>query len=199
MADTTTPKELDDHIRSPFQLNKTREKPLKLVSLSPSLTNHNDITTSTATTSSLPSNDFSPTSVAPAESVESLPSRSSSISSNPFSLNIKKVSTLSNPGSLIGSPVTSPQTSVSGSLASIASRETVAPSNENKVPELHKEIALLKKDLEAKEAKLSSSVKSIKQFWSPELKKERALRKEETEKCSLLKDKYQVSQSQIEV
>ncbi|KAK3722298.1 hypothetical protein QZH41_017751, partial [Actinostola sp. cb2023] len=46
--------------------------------------------------------------------------------------------------------------------------------------------------MEAKEAKLSSSMRSIKMFWSPELKKERAARKSEAEKYTQLKEQFNI-------
>lgn len=53
--------------------------------------------------------------------------------------------------------------------------------------------------LEAKESKLSSSMNSIKTFWSPELKKERALRKDEASKMSMWKEQYRVVQDETQV
>lgn len=53
--------------------------------------------------------------------------------------------------------------------------------------------------LEAKESKLSSSMNSIKTFWSPELKKERALRKDEGTKMSVWKEQYKVVQEETQV
>ena len=53
--------------------------------------------------------------------------------------------------------------------------------------------------LEAKESKLSSSMNSIKTFWSPELKKERALRKDEATKMSVWKEQYGVVQDETQV
>lgn len=53
--------------------------------------------------------------------------------------------------------------------------------------------------LEAKESKLSSSMNSIKTFWSPELKKERALRKDEVSKMSMWKEQYRVVQDETQV
>ncbi|XP_022081370.1 ELKS/Rab6-interacting/CAST family member 1-like isoform X3 [Acanthaster planci] len=50
------------------------------------------------------------------------------------------------------------------------------------------ENASLRQELEAKEAKLASSMNSIKTFWSPELKKERALRKEEAARMQALRE-----------
>ncbi|XP_071961337.1 ELKS/Rab6-interacting/CAST family member 1-like isoform X6 [Antedon mediterranea] len=69
--------------------------------------------------------------------------------------------------------------------------------------EMQRENGILKQDLETKEAKLSSSMNSIKTFWSPELKKERALRKDESNKlvtlkeqcCTSVDEKQQLSRS----
>ncbi|XP_038054549.1 ELKS/Rab6-interacting/CAST family member 1-like isoform X3 [Patiria miniata] len=55
------------------------------------------------------------------------------------------------------------------------------------------ENASLKQELEAKEAKLASSMNSIKTFWSPELKKERALRKEESMRMQVLREQCRTS------
>lgn len=67
--------------------------------------------------------------------------------------------------------------------------------------ELRKENERLSKEMEAKEAKLSSSMRSIKMFWSPELKKERAARKTEAEKYAQLKEQFNVvsKQSQVKI
>lgn len=53
--------------------------------------------------------------------------------------------------------------------------------------------------LEGKESKLSSSMNSIKTFWSPELKKERALRKDEATKMAVWKEQYRVVQEETQV
>lgn len=65
--------------------------------------------------------------------------------------------------------------------------------------ELQTENEHLKKELESKEAKLGSSMRSIKMFWSPELKKERAARKSEAEKYALLKEQFNVVSKESEV
>ncbi|XP_068133354.1 ELKS/Rab6-interacting/CAST family member 1 isoform X13 [Hyperolius riggenbachi] len=62
--------------------------------------------------------------------------------------------------------------------------------------EVLRENELLRKDVEVKESKLSSSMNSIKTFWSPELKKERALRKDEVSKISVWKEQYRVVQEE---
>lgn len=58
---------------------------------------------------------------------------------------------------------------------------------------------MLRRDVEIKESKLSSSMNSIKTFWSPELKKERALRKDEASKISVWKEQYRVIQDEAQV
>lgn len=58
--------------------------------------------------------------------------------------------------------------------------------------ELQQENARLRKEIEAKETKLNSSMRSIKMFWSPELKKERAARKAEEEKYARVKEQFNV-------
>ncbi|XP_072538231.1 ERC protein 2 isoform X8 [Salminus brasiliensis] len=58
--------------------------------------------------------------------------------------------------------------------------------------ELQRENDLLRRELDVKDSKLGSSVNSIKSFWSPELKKERGMRKEELAKTSILKEQMRV-------
>ena len=53
--------------------------------------------------------------------------------------------------------------------------------------------------MEVKESKLSSSMNSIKTFWSPELKKERALRKDEASKMAIWKEQFRVVQDETQV
>uniref|UniRef100_A0A8C9ZN69 ELKS/RAB6-interacting/CAST family member 1 n=1 Tax=Sander lucioperca TaxID=283035 RepID=A0A8C9ZN69_SANLU len=64
--------------------------------------------------------------------------------------------------------------------------------------EVLRENELLRRELESKESKLSSSMNSIKTFWSPELKKERALRKDEGTKIALWKEQYRVVQEETQ-
>ncbi|CAH2313095.1 ERC 2 isoform X5 [Pelobates cultripes] len=59
--------------------------------------------------------------------------------------------------------------------------------------DLQRENELLRKELDIKDSKLGSSMNSIKTFWSPELKKERVLRKEEAARMSVLKEQMRVS------
>ncbi|XP_064140839.1 ELKS/Rab6-interacting/CAST family member 1 isoform X6 [Loxodonta africana] len=67
---------------------------------------------------------------------------------------------------------------------------------QTQLKEVLKENDLLRKDVEVKESKLSSSMNSIKTFWSPELKKERALRKDEASKITIWKEQYRVVQEE---
>ncbi|XP_032892455.1 ERC protein 2 isoform X2 [Amblyraja radiata] len=59
--------------------------------------------------------------------------------------------------------------------------------------DLQRENDTLRKELDIKDTKLGSSMNSIKTFWSPELKKERVLRKEEAARMSLLREQMRVS------
>ncbi len=65
--------------------------------------------------------------------------------------------------------------------------------------DLHKELTNLKRELELTNQKLGSSMHSIKTFWSPELKKERALRKEESAKYSLINDQLKLLHAENQV
>lgn len=65
--------------------------------------------------------------------------------------------------------------------------------------DLQRELGNLKKELELTNQKLGSSMHSIKTFWSPELKKERALRKEESAKYSLINDQLKLLNSENQV
>uniref|UniRef100_A0A8C7CS51 ELKS/RAB6-interacting/CAST family member 1a n=1 Tax=Oncorhynchus kisutch TaxID=8019 RepID=A0A8C7CS51_ONCKI len=66
------------------------------------------------------------------------------------------------------------------------------------VPQVLRENELLCREVEVKESKLSSSMNSIKTFWSPELKKERALRKDEVSKITVWKEQYRVVQDETQ-
>lgn len=65
--------------------------------------------------------------------------------------------------------------------------------------DLQRELGNLKKELELTNQKLGSSMHSIKTFWSPELKKERALRKEESTKYSLINEQLKLLNSENQV
>ena len=64
--------------------------------------------------------------------------------------------------------------------------------------DMQKECYFLRCELDTNQQKLTSSMQSIKQFWSPELKRERQLRKEETSKYTILLEQYKLLQSQYQ-
>ncbi|KAK2915089.1 hypothetical protein Q8A73_005683 [Channa argus] len=59
--------------------------------------------------------------------------------------------------------------------------------------EMQRENEMLRRELDVKDSKLGSSTNSIKSFWSPELKKERIMRKEEAARTSILKEQMRVT------
>ncbi|KAM6961508.1 ELKS/Rab6-interacting/CAST family member 1-like isoform 7-T7 [Tautogolabrus adspersus] len=77
-------------------------------------------------------------------------------------------------------------------------REGAMTDLQSQLREVLRENELLRRELDTKESKLSSSMNSIKTFWSPELKKERALRKDEATKMSVWKEQYRVVQEETQ-
>ncbi|XP_062851315.1 ELKS/Rab6-interacting/CAST family member 1 isoform X2 [Trichomycterus rosablanca] len=69
---------------------------------------------------------------------------------------------------------------------------------QTQLKEVLRENEVLRKELDVRESKLSSSMNSIKTFWSPELKKERALRKDEVSKMAVWKEQYRVIQEETQ-
>lgn len=65
---------------------------------------------------------------------------------------------------------------------------------QSQVAELNKECAILQQELDSAKDKLGSTMNSIKTFWSPELKKERAVRKEENAKHTLLIEQLKMAE-----
>ena len=65
--------------------------------------------------------------------------------------------------------------------------------------ELQSQYGGVKRELDATTQKLGSSMHSIKTFWSPELKKERAMRKEEAAKYALINDQLKILRSENQV
>lgn len=62
------------------------------------------------------------------------------------------------------------------------------------VAELNRECALLQRDLEISRDKLSSSMNSVRTFWSPELKRERAQRKDDSVRVGLLVEQLRMAE-----
>ncbi|XP_068162725.1 ELKS/Rab6-interacting/CAST family member 1-like isoform X1 [Antennarius striatus] len=91
---------------------------------------------------------------------------------------------------------TSQATTVPHSMRQV--REGAMSDLQTQLREVLRENELLRRELEAKESKLSSSMNSIKTFWSPELKKERALRKDEATKLGVWKEQYRVVQEETQ-
>lgn len=65
--------------------------------------------------------------------------------------------------------------------------------------DMQRENELLRRELDLKDSKLGSSTNSIKSFWSPELKKERVMRKEEAARTSILKEQMRVTHEENQV
>ncbi len=65
--------------------------------------------------------------------------------------------------------------------------------------DMQRENELLRRELDLKDSKLGSSTNSIKSFWSPELKKERVMRKEEAARTSILKEHMRVTHEENQV
>ncbi|EFX72238.1 hypothetical protein DAPPUDRAFT_13169, partial [Daphnia pulex] len=79
-----------------------------------------------------------------------------------------------------------------GSGGGLTNRESYLMEMQGQNADLSRELGTLKRELEMTNQKLGSSMHSIKTFWSPELKKERALRKEESAKYSLINDQLKL-------
>lgn len=79
------------------------------------------------------------------------------------------------------------------------SRDSMIMELQARLTELQSQYAHIKRELDATTQKLGSSMHSIKTFWSPELKKERALRKEEAAKYALLSDQLKILRSENQV
>lgn len=68
-----------------------------------------------------------------------------------------------------------------------------------RLQEAQNNYVLVKRELDTATQKLGSSMHSIKSFWSPELKKERALRKEEATKYALINDQMKLMRVEVQV
>ena len=79
------------------------------------------------------------------------------------------------------------------------SRDSMILDLQAQLVELNKECSSLQRELDSSKDKLSSSMNSIKTFWSPELKKERSIRKEESGKLNLINEQLKVAQAHNQV
>lgn len=80
-----------------------------------------------------------------------------------------------------------------------ANRESYLTELRARLMELQNSYANVKRELDVATQKLGSSMHSIKTFWSPELKKERALRKEEATKYALINDQMKLMRVEVQV
>ncbi|XP_059151047.1 ELKS/Rab6-interacting/CAST family member 1-like [Physella acuta] len=94
-------------------------------------------------------------------------------------------------------PLLSHPSSIQPDHSSSEFRNSLVFEMQVQISDLHKEVGRLQKDLDQTREKLSSSMNSIKTFWSPELKKERAVRKEEAARCNLLNEQLKVTQAEL--
>ncbi|XP_022236948.1 uncharacterized protein LOC111084559, partial [Limulus polyphemus] len=76
------------------------------------------------------------------------------------------------------------------------SRDNFVMELQSSLNELQNQYGSIKRELDVTTQKLGSSMHSIKTFWSPELKKERALRKEEAAKYALINDQMKILRSE---
>lgn len=65
---------------------------------------------------------------------------------------------------------------------------------QSQVNELNRECALLQRDLDTARDKLSSSMNSVRTFWSPELKRERCQRKDDLGRLALLVEQLRLAE-----
>jgi hypothetical protein len=86
-----------------------------------------------------------------------------------------------------------------GGGGGLTTRESYLMEVQAQNSDLSRELNTLKRELEMTNQKLGSSMHSIKTFWSPELKKERALRKEESAKYSLINDQLKLLNAENQV
>ena len=73
-------------------------------------------------------------------------------------------------------------------------QETLVIELQSQVNELNRECALLQRDLDTARDKLSSSMNSVRTFWSPELKRERSQRKDDLGRLSLLVEQLRLAE-----
>ena len=86
-----------------------------------------------------------------------------------------------------------------GGVAGLGGRDAYITELKARLQELQNSYVVAKRELETATQKLGSSMHSIKSFWSPELKKERALRKEEQTKYALINDQMKLMRIEVQV
>ena len=81
----------------------------------------------------------------------------------------------------------------------LAALDEAASLNSSDIVKLRQENAELKKEMQAMESRLKSNMKSIKTFWSPELKKEKAAKMEQEDKFLALHQQYTALSKEAQV
>ncbi len=81
----------------------------------------------------------------------------------------------------------------------ILARDNLILDLQQQIAEINKECVITSQELDATREKLSSSMNSIKTFWSPELKKERVMRKDEMNKYAMLNEQLRAAQAENQV
>ena len=91
------------------------------------------------------------------------------------------------------------QTNDSANIVGIPQSQSLLLDFQSDIANLNHECAKLQQELDLTKEKLSSTMNSIKTFWSPELKKERALRKEESSRYSHMAEQLRTLSSEKQV
>lgn len=117
----------------------------------------------------------------------------------PASMGVNSSSGLALPRSARQSPAVDMAMKSGGGAAGLGTRDSYLMEIQSQNSDLGRELSNLKRELELTNQKLGSSMHSIKTFWSPELKKERALRKEESAKYSLINDQLKLLNAENQV
>jgi len=73
-------------------------------------------------------------------------------------------------------------------------QESLVIEMQSQVNELNRECAMLQRDLDTARDKLSSSMNSVRTFWSPELKRERSQRKDDLGRLALLVEQVRLAE-----
>ena len=73
-------------------------------------------------------------------------------------------------------------------------QESLVIELQSQVNELNRECAMLQRDLDTARDKLSSSMNSVRTFWSPELKRERCQRKDDLGRLALLVEQLRLAE-----
>ena len=89
-----------------------------------------------------------------------------------------------------GKPVVLPVENNSSRL----SHDSLIIELQSQVSDFSRECATLQRDLETTRDKLNSSMNSVRTFWSPELKRERAQRKDDSSRLALLVEQMRIAE-----